>query len=150
MHLWEHANKMRTWFAEKKQILMERTEQKRMKQPDSGQDLVNDEQVVSIKIAEIVSRIVEKTEFLVKLKTPEIFATQKNELKRLPSLAKQPTYLASDLNPAVGDDWRDKVQNWRQEIEDHNKKPLNKDSQDSPDVGILQINTLLQLPVTVD
>jgi hypothetical protein len=31
MHLWEHANKMRTWFAEKKQILMERTEEKRMK-----------------------------------------------------------------------------------------------------------------------
>jgi len=95
-HLWEIANKMRVWLAEKKQILMERTENQRKQQSElKTEDKNNDEEVVAAKIAEIVSKIVEKAKFMVKLKTPDIFLHGKDkDLSHLPHLVKQPTYMA--------------------------------------------------------
>jgi len=56
-------------------------------------------------------KIIEKTELLVKLRTPEIFAAQKNELKRLPSFAKQSVHPASDSNASVSENLPDNLKN---------------------------------------
>jgi len=44
-----------------------------------------------------VTKIVEKAEFLIKLKTPEIFESSKSQdISKLPHLVKQPTYMSTD------------------------------------------------------
>jgi hypothetical protein len=107
------------------------------------------EEKVAEEIGAYAFTIVETAEFMVKLKTPDIFAdSSKTDLTRLPSLAKQPTYAAVEpktVESAQKEDWRQSVQSWRQEIEDRNQLNSNQEpKQNSASVGLAQINTLLQ------
>lgn len=121
---------MRFWLAEKKQILMERTENKRKQREQESTceiDTQDDETIVSDKIAEIVFKIVEKAEFLIKLKTPEVFERGKeNDISALPHLVKQSTHMSIQEPSAQETDLHAKVKQWKQEIEEqgHSKSEV--------------------------
>lgn len=150
---WEAASKMRQWSNEFKKYLIEKIN----KAIETESPAANEEEKLRIaderfehQLKETYNKIVEKTEFLIKLSVPDVFLIQDESQIKASNMLKQLISNQTGLNPSASDEWKDRRASLRLMLTKSNSLTFAQKKKHIFESAIMSILACLQTPIDIE